>query len=173
MAGPNPEEPRNRAPGVWLDQERRRHPPYRAPEQEVHEGIPLQSRHFSLCFVLLKTEEKFNYLGSIPNRVMNLSRRGGVPAKALRSGAGTSYLAEAKDSGEEVRGRLSGHGFSTERREERRRMRSEFPRRGNERADEPESEPCLPHPKGYDKVFPLWNRRLKMPFRATTSAMSG
>src|SRR4030066_300060 len=30
----------------------------------------------------------------------------------------------------------SGHGFSTERREERRRMRSEFPRWGNERADE-------------------------------------
>jgi len=30
----------------------------------------------------------------------------------------------------------SGHGFSTGRREERRRMRSEFPRWGNERADE-------------------------------------
>jgi hypothetical protein len=42
----------------------------------------------------------------------------------------------AKGVGEEVRGRLSGHGFSTERREERRRMRSEFPRWGNERADE-------------------------------------
>jgi len=45
-------------------------------------------------------------------------------------------LAKAKGVGEEVRGRLSGHGFSTERREERRRMRSEFPRWGNERADE-------------------------------------
>src|SRR4030042_2107927 len=66
---------------------------------------------------------------------------GGSLAKALRSGAGTSYLAEAKDSGEEVRGRLSGHGFSTERREARRRMRSEFPRRGNERAEEPIPEP--------------------------------
>jgi hypothetical protein len=44
--------------------------------------------------------------------------------------------AKAKGVGEEVRGRLSGHGFSTERREERRRMRSEFPRWGNERADE-------------------------------------
>ena len=43
---------------------------------------------------------------------------------------------KAKGVGEEVRGRLSGHGFSTERREERRRMRSEFPRWGNERADE-------------------------------------
>jgi len=46
------------------------------------------------------------------------------------------FVIEAKGVGEEVRGRLSGHGFSTERREERRRMRSEFPRWGNERADE-------------------------------------
>jgi hypothetical protein len=44
---------------------------------------------------------------------------------------------KARGIGEEVRGRLSGHGFSTEGREERRRMRSEFPRWGNERADEP------------------------------------
>src|SRR4030042_4166055 len=50
---------------------------------------------------------------------------------------GISFLmAKAKGMGEEVRGRLSGHGFSTKRREERRRMRSEFPRWGNERADE-------------------------------------
>src|SRR4030042_5247610 len=50
---------------------------------------------------------------------------------------GTSFfMIEAKGVGEEVRGRLSGHGFSTEGREERRRMRSEFPRWGNERADE-------------------------------------
>jgi hypothetical protein len=33
---------------------------------------------------------------------------------------------KAKGVGEEVRGRLSGHGFSTEGREERRRMRREF-----------------------------------------------
>jgi hypothetical protein len=46
------------------------------------------------------------------------------------------FVIKAKGAGEEVRGRLSGHGFSTERREERRRMRSEFPRWGNERADE-------------------------------------
>jgi hypothetical protein len=45
-------------------------------------------------------------------------------------------MIKAKGVGEEVRGRLSGHGFSTERREERRRMRSEVPRWGNERADE-------------------------------------
>jgi hypothetical protein len=45
-------------------------------------------------------------------------------------------MTRAKGVGEEVRGRLSGHGFSTEGREERRRMRSEFPRWGNERADE-------------------------------------
>jgi hypothetical protein len=44
---------------------------------------------------------------------------------------------------EEVRGRLSGHGFSTKRREERRRMRSEFPRWGNERADESIPEPLV------------------------------
>jgi hypothetical protein len=44
---------------------------------------------------------------------------------------------KARGTGKEVRGRLSGHGFSTEGREERRRMRSEFPRWGNERADEP------------------------------------
>jgi hypothetical protein len=58
-----------------------------------------------------------------------------------RSRHGLYFFAKAKDSGKEVRGRLSGHGFSTGRREERRRMRSEFPRWGNERADEPESEP--------------------------------
>jgi hypothetical protein len=39
--------------------------------------------------------------------------------------------------GEEVRRGLSGHGFSTERREERGLSSSEFPRWGNERADEP------------------------------------
>ncbi len=44
-------------------------------------------------------------------------------------------------SGEEARRRLSGHGFSTEGREERRMSRSEFPRWGNERADEPTPEP--------------------------------
>jgi hypothetical protein len=55
---------------------------------------------------------------------------------------GTALIVvKAKGVDEEVRGRLSGHGFSTERREERRRMRSEFPRRGNERADESIPEP--------------------------------
>src|SRR4030042_1996091 len=57
------------------------------------------------------------------------------------SGHGSLLLARAKGVGEEVRGRLSGQGFSTVRREERRRMRSEFPRWGNERADEPIPEP--------------------------------
>jgi len=58
----------------------------------------------------------------------------GVSGKGPREAA--LLIIEAKGVGEEVRGRLSGHGFSTERREERRRMRSEFPRWGNERADE-------------------------------------
>jgi len=44
---------------------------------------------------------------------------------------------EARVLGEEVSRGLSGHGFSTEGREERRMSRSEFPRWGNERADEP------------------------------------
>jgi len=48
---------------------------------------------------------------------------------------------EARVLGEEARRRLSGQGFSTEGREERRMSRSEFPRWGNERADEPKPEP--------------------------------
>ena len=73
-----------------------------------------------------------------------LEARGiGAEGHPEASGHGSLFISKAKDSGEEVRGRLSGHGFSTERREERRRMRSEFPRWGNERADEPESEPLL------------------------------
>jgi hypothetical protein len=43
---------------------------------------------------------------------------------------------EARVLGEEARRRPSGHGFSTEGREERGMSRSEFPRWGNERADE-------------------------------------
>jgi len=46
------------------------------------------------------------------------------------------FMIKAKGVGEEVRGRLSGQGFSTERREKRRRMRREFSRWENERADE-------------------------------------
>ena len=59
------------------------------------------------------------------------------------SGQGSLLLLKAKGMDEEVRGRLNGHGFSTERREERRRMRSEFTRWGNERADESMPEPSL------------------------------
>jgi hypothetical protein len=51
-------------------------------------------------------------------------------------GSGLLLGEEARVLGEEVRRRLSGHGFSTEGREERRMSRSEFPRWGNERADE-------------------------------------
>jgi hypothetical protein len=64
----------------------------------------------------------------------------GMEKRPLRFSLPEAFLEgsklKAKGVGEEVRGRLSGHGFSTERREERRRMRSEFPRWGNERADE-------------------------------------
>jgi hypothetical protein len=56
--------------------------------------------------------------------------------EAFFEGSSVIFMIKAKGMGEEVRGRLSGHGFSTGRREERRRMRSEFPRWGNERADE-------------------------------------
>jgi len=55
---------------------------------------------------------------------------------------------EARVLGEEARRRLSGHGFSTEGREERRMSRSEFPRWGNERADEPKPEPRRGEPTG-------------------------
>src|SRR5512136_647372 len=55
---------------------------------------------------------------------------------------------EARVLGEEARRRLSGHGFSTEGREERRMSRSEFPRWGNERADEPKPEPRWGEPPG-------------------------
>jgi hypothetical protein len=65
----------------------------------------------------------------------------GGEGHADSSGQGFLLLPKAKGTDEEVRGRLSGHGFSTERREERRRMRSEFPRWGNERADESIPEP--------------------------------
>jgi hypothetical protein len=63
-------------------------------------------------------------------------RRFSLPEAFFEGSRRFLWLIEAKGVGEEVRGRLSGHGFSTGRREERRRMRSEFPRRGNERADE-------------------------------------
>jgi len=55
---------------------------------------------------------------------------------------------EARVLGEEARRRLSGHGFSTEEREERRMSRSEFPRWGNERPDEPKPEPRWGEPTG-------------------------
>jgi len=66
----------------------------------------------------------------------------GSPSRKPSVAKRVLFLPKAKGVGEEVRGRLSGHGFSTVRREERRRMRSEFPRWGNERADEPIPEPA-------------------------------
>jgi hypothetical protein len=51
----------------------------------------------------------------------------------------------------------SGHGFSTERREERRRMRSEFPRWGNERADESIPEPPPSQVNLVSKVFVVYS----------------
>jgi hypothetical protein len=67
----------------------------------------------------------------------------GSPSESPPQQCGLSYLPKAKGMDKEVRGRLSGHGFSTERREERGRMRSEFPRWGNERADESMPEPYI------------------------------
>src|SRR4030066_2009677 len=85
----------------------------------------------------------------------SLAKARGSPSESppQHSGHGSLLLPKAKGMDEEVRGRLSGHGFSTERREERRRMRSEFPRWGNKRADESIPEPrCAvrrcPRPRG-------------------------
>jgi hypothetical protein len=85
-------------------------------------------------FLSLATMRKAKDLDSL----FFLSKARGSPSEShpQRSGHVSFLLVKAKGVDEEARGRLSGHGFSTERREERRRMRSEFPRWGNERADE-------------------------------------
>ena len=54
----------------------------------------------------------------------------------MGEGGRPSPREEARVLGEDARRGLSGHGFSTEGGEERRMSRSEFPRWGNERADE-------------------------------------
>src|SRR4030043_1024147 len=96
-------------------------------------------------------------LGRLPSRRQNHTRFETIfqpvvldseATASVRTSMGTEagyscFLGTGEDLGEEVRGRLSGQGFSTERREERRRMRSEFPRWGNKRADEPIPEPIL------------------------------
>jgi hypothetical protein len=90
------------------------------------------------------------YFIGISYSVLNIMNDLGMEKRTLRFSlreaffeGSRSVAAKAKGVGKEVRGRLSGHGFSTERREERRRMRSEFPRWGNARADEPIPEPLF------------------------------
>src|SRR4030042_1745020 len=61
------------------------------------------------------SEDKINP-SALRRAPLLLPRRGGVPQKALRSISEQSslLLPKAKGMDEEVRGRLSGHGFSTE-----------------------------------------------------------
>jgi hypothetical protein len=79
-----------------------------------------------------------NYIAENEMSTFFAQGEGQLATNPFEGGAGMVLLLFPKTKGvdEEVRGRLSGHGFSTERREERGRMRSEVPRWGTERADE-------------------------------------